>query len=101
MEQDKLDPHLILYIRQFPNESEYPSLGIKITYASAKKKKKVLRRDFPSGPAVKNLPCNAGDMGSIPGLQTKIPQAAGQQRGCPLQLRPNTAKQIYKYTNFF
>ena len=48
--------------------------------------------DFPGGPVVKNLHCNAGDMGSTPGLQTKIPQAAGQQRGCPLQLRPNTAK---------
>ena len=23
--------------------------------------------DFPDGPVVKNLPCNAGDMGSIPG----------------------------------
>ena len=24
--------------------------------------------DFPGGPVVKNLPANAGDMGSIPGL---------------------------------
>ena len=55
-------------------------------------KKNVLRRDFPGGPVVKNMPCNAGDMGSTPGLQTKIPQATGQQTGCPLQLRPNTAK---------
>ena len=23
--------------------------------------------DFPHGPVVKNLPCNAGDKGSIPG----------------------------------
>ena len=23
--------------------------------------------DFPGGPEVKNLPCNAGDVGSIPG----------------------------------
>ena len=27
---------------------------------------------------VKNLPYNAGDMGSIPGQGTKIPHAAGQ-----------------------
>ena len=27
---------------------------------------------------VKNLPCNAGDVGSIPGQGTKIPHAAGQ-----------------------
>ena len=28
-------------------------------------------RDFPGGPVVKNPPCNAGDVGSIPGLGTK------------------------------
>ena len=27
---------------------------------------------------VKNLPCSVGDMGSIPGRETKMPQAAGQ-----------------------
>ena len=35
-------------------------------------------RGFPGGPVVKNLPCNAGDAGSIPGQRTKIPHAAGQ-----------------------
>ena len=35
-------------------------------------------RDFPSGPVVKNPPCNAGDVSSIPGQATKIPQAEGQ-----------------------
>ena len=34
-------------------------------------------RDFP-GPVVKNLPSNAGDMGLIPGLGTKISHAVGQ-----------------------
>ena len=29
--------------------------------------------DFPGGPVVKNLPSNAGDVGSIPGWLTKIP----------------------------
>ena len=29
--------------------------------------KNIIRKDFPSGPVVKNLPANAGDMGSIPG----------------------------------
>ena len=33
---------------------------------------------FPSGPVVKNLPCNAGDMGSILGQGTKIPCTAEQ-----------------------
>ena len=35
-------------------------------------------KDFPGGPVVKNLPSNAGDAGSIPGLGTKIPHMAGQ-----------------------
>ena len=34
--------------------------------------------DFPGGPVVKNLACNAGDRGSIPGQGTKIPHAAEQ-----------------------
>ena len=32
-------------------------------------------RDFPGGPVVKNPPCNAGDVGSIPGLGTKTLQS--------------------------
>ena len=31
--------------------------------------------DFPGGPVVKNPPCNAGDMGSIPGLRSKTPHS--------------------------
>ena len=34
--------------------------------------------DFPGGPMVKNLPCNAGDMGWIPGQGTKIPHTVEQ-----------------------
>ena len=30
-------------------------------------------RDFPGGPVFGNLPCNAGDMGSVPGQETRIP----------------------------
>ena len=33
--------------------------------------------DFPGGPVVKNLLCNARDAGSIIGQGTKIPHAAG------------------------
>ena len=33
------------------------------------------RRDFPDAPVVTNLPSNAGDMDSIPGLETKDPHA--------------------------
>ena len=34
--------------------------------------------DFPGSPVVKNPPANAGDMGLIPGRETKIPPAKGQ-----------------------
>ena len=37
-----------------------------------------LIRNFPRGPVVKNLPCKAGDVGSIPGWRMKIPQASVQ-----------------------
>ena len=40
--------------------------------------KKTGNRDFPGGPVVKNLPSNAGDTGSIPGWETKIPCATRQ-----------------------
>ena len=35
--------------------------------------------DFSGGPVVKNMPSNAEDAGSTPGLGTKIPHAMGQQ----------------------
>jgi len=34
--------------------------------------------DFPGGPVVKNLPCDAGRAGSIPGQKTEIPQDVEQ-----------------------
>ena len=37
--------------------------------------------DVPGGPAVKNLPCNAGDTRSIPDLGTRIPHATEQLSG--------------------
>ena len=33
---------------------------------------KTKNRDFPGGSVVKNLPCNLGDVGWIPGQGTKI-----------------------------
>ena len=38
----------------------------------------LLQEALPGGSGVKNLPANAGDTGSNPGLGTKIPHAAGQ-----------------------
>ena len=37
------------------------------------------------GPVVKNVPANAGEMGSIPNPGTKIPQVSGQLRACALE----------------
>ena len=36
---------------------------------------KNIMRDFPGGPMVKSLPCNARGMGSILGWENKIPSA--------------------------
>ena len=44
-------------------------------------------RGFPGGPGVKNLPWNAGDLGSIPGWGTRIPHAEEH-----LSLRAATAE---------
>ena len=38
--------------------------------------------DFPHGLAVKNLPCNAGGVGAIPGHGTKISHATEQISLC-------------------
>ena len=65
-----------------------------------------LPRDFPGGPVVKNLPCNAGDSGLIPAQGTKVSHAAeqlsphtttkesmGHKEGSHmLQLRPDTTE---------
>ena len=48
-------------------------------------------RDFPGGPGVKNLPCDAGDSGSVPGQGTKIPQATERLRPHATLERPCTA----------
>ena len=49
--------------------------------------------DFPGGPVVKNLSCNAGHAGSIPGWGTNIPHAAGQLSPAP-QLQSLRAPQL-------
>ena len=40
--------------------------------------KRIKYQDFPGGPVIKNPPSNAGDVGSIPGQEAKIPHATGQ-----------------------
>ena len=58
-------------------------------------------RDFPGGAVVKNLPCNTGDEGSIPGWGSRfhMPQDGWicaprllQQKSSLRQLRPDAAK---------
>ena len=54
---------------------------------------KVTLRDFPDGPVVKNLPCNAGDVGMIPGLG---PRHVAEQLSSLLQLgSPCTTKILH------
>ena len=48
-------------------------------------------RDLPGTPAVKNLPCNAEDVGLVPGQGTKILHAEGQ-------LSPSTQKEKPEHT---
>ena len=47
--------------------------------------------DFPGGPVVKNLPCNAGDTGLIPGWGTNTPYATEQLNPC---MRHNQRNQV-------
>ena len=39
---------------------------------------KIYSQGLPGSPVVKNLPCNSGDVGLIPGQGTKIPHAMDQ-----------------------
>ena len=66
-------------------------------------------RNFPGGPVVTNLPCNAGDAGSIPCRGTKIPHAVEQVRPSFLEpmwhnqrgLSAATKTQDSQINNFF
>ena len=40
--------------------------------------RRILFWDFPGGPVVKNLHCNSGGVGSIPGQGTKVPHTEKQ-----------------------
>ena len=44
--------------------------------------------DSPAAPEVKNLPSNPGDVGSIPGMGTKIPYSPGQLNPMPQLKKP-------------
>ena len=56
-----------------------------------KEEEKKMFRDFPGSTVAKNPLANAGDMGSIPGPETKIPHALGQLSWCIWRLSPWSA----------
>ena len=55
-----------------------PTFQAVISVTWQTKFKKAIIRDFPGGLGVKNSPFNVGDVGSIPGLETKIQHDLGQ-----------------------
>ena len=52
-----------------PREAGYKNWNLSFCFTCNLKRG---RQDFHGGPVVKNLPCNAGDEGSVPGQITKI-----------------------------
>ena len=66
-------------------------LGRRITIFSTRKLSVLKRKaslitnfqDFPHSPVVKNLPCNAGDVDSIPGWGAKISLATAKKKTKP------------------
>ena len=62
-----------------PEESQKESPGVcqvEFWQTADEQAQKVVPRDFPGRPVIRNLPSNAGDLGSIPGQGTKIPHAS-------------------------
>ena len=49
-------------------------------------------KDFPGGSVVKNLPANAGDTGSIPGLGRSLDGAKEQLSPCTTAIETATPK---------
>ena len=66
-----------------------PSLPLKLRKES--ESKQFQAGDLPGSPVDKNLPCNAGDTGSIPGRGTKIPRAATTGACAPQLESPSAA----------
>ena len=60
------------------SEEELKRLFMRVMGGEWKAWLKTQHAGFPRGPGVKNLPCNAGDTGLIPGWGPKIPHALEQ-----------------------
>ena len=76
----------------------WPDVQEGVTLKETPKRKGRLK--FPGKPVVKNLPCNAGDTGSIPGWGTQTLHAAGQlslfTTVAELTLKPKTPQDLMK-----
>ena len=63
---------------EFASASPLDKITTAIVRSSQSSGKSKLKWDFPGGPVVKNLPGNAGDVGSIPRRGTRIPRTQGE-----------------------
>ena len=75
----------IVFHIQGPLLSTYPQFFSEVPFRSS-------QRDCPGGQALKNLPPNTGDRGSIPSQGTKIPHATGQLSPCATTREARTVK---------
>ena len=68
----------LLYVRHYARFQGYKNsydVAPQEAHDLVKMSIKFNHRDFPGFPVVKNSPCNAWDMGWIPGQGTEIPHA--------------------------
>ena len=56
------------FVYNFKNRAREDASAKEITFQAQKDWFKTLKRGFPGGAVVENLPANAGDTGSSPGL---------------------------------
>ena len=84
----KCSKNLLCYYDVYKRRVPDPILAVSITKCFKDNVWEIFRRDFPGGSVVKNLPANAGAMGSIPGLGTKSPHAARQVSWCGTATEP-------------
>ena len=69
-------------------------LGSEGLGAHGEQRRARIMRDFTCGPVVKNLPCNAADVGLIPGQGSKIPPAVEQLSLCTPTTEAQTATRV-------
>ena len=68
-------------------------MGVRVLFR-ALQRNRAKTWDSPDGPGVKNLPCNAEDIGSVPGQRTKNPHAVER-----LSLHATTRESMHHLEN--